>query len=378
MKYPENLDQWIVSYLQDSLMDEDKAGLETWLEECPAHRELFERLIKEENWKQGVARIASFDNEKAWQIVLKKSGQRTNTWKRWVGIAAGIILIIGFGCLVYNKKEEMHQMSVVDNRENKVQLNVASGQSFALDSVRNIEIDQMILKNDGKQLIVGLIGQNSERVGWNTVEVPRGTDYSLVLTDGTEIFLNAETVLRFPDRFEEGKKREVWIDGEAYFRVSKDETRPFVVHTGEIEVTVLGTVFNVMAYENAAEQQITLISGKVEVGCAETANQVILEPGLQAIYNKIGKTIVKKEVDVSYYTAWHEGLFAFRERPLVEVMEILTRWYDFEVFFQNPRVRNVVYTGKVERHATLREVLEHFRQMGEFDFEIRNRIVIIK
>lgn len=379
MGYPDKLDQWIAGYLQDNLTDEERQKLDGWRSESVANEELFERLCDEGRWSEAMARMAAWDKEKGWQAVLAKSStRRRSIWQRWSGVAAGVMLLIGAGCLwhYHSSGDE----SVVDEGRHRggVQLSTASGQSFALDTMRDIQVDRLVLENDGKQLVVRSSGAMDEEIGWNTVDVPRGSDYSLILGDGTEIFLNAETRLRFPDRFEEGKKREVWMTGEAYFKVQRDEGRPFIVHTPETSVRVLGTVFNVMAYADEAEQQITLVSGKVEVAGNEWAEKIVLTPGLQAVYDREQRRMERREVDVSYYTAWHEGLFAFRECRLAEVMETLARWYDFDVFFQHAELQELVYTGKVERHATLSEVLQHFRQTGEFEYEIKGKTVVIK
>lgn len=379
MGYPDKLDEWIAGYLRDNLADEDRRKLDGWRSESVDNERLFERLCDEGRWSEAMAGMAAWDKEKGWQAVLAKSNaRRRSVWRRWSGVAAGVMLLIGAGCLWHYRGAGDETVGAVGTHRGGVRLSTASGLSFALDTMRDIQVDRLVLENDGKQLVVRPAEKAEEAIGWNTVDVPRGSDYSLILGDGTEIFLNAETELRFPDRFEEGKNREVWVTGEAYFIVQRDETRPFIVHTPETSVRVLGTVFNVMAYADAAEQQITLVSGKVEVAGNEAADKIILTPGLQAVYDKEQCVLESREVDVSYYTAWHEGLFAFRECPLVEVMETLARWYDFEVFFQHPELRNLEYTGKVERHATLGEVLDNFRKTGEFEYEIKGKTVVIK
>lgn len=379
MGYPDKLDEWIAGYLRDNLADEDRRRLDGWRSESVDNERLFERLCDEGRWSEAMVRMAAWDKEKGWQAVLAKSNaRRRSVWRRWSGVAAGVMLLVGAGCLWHYRGAGDEPVVAVGTHRGGVQLSTASGLSFALDTMRDIQVDRLVLENDGKQLVVRPSEAADEEIGWNTVDVPRGSDYSLILADGTEIFLNAETTLRFPDRFEEGKNREVWVTGEAYFKVQRDDGRPFIVHTPETSVRVLGTVFNVMAYADVAEQQITLVSGKVEVADNEAAETMVLTPGLQAVYDKELRSLEGREVDVSYYTAWHEGLFAFRECRLVEVMETLARWYDFEVFFQHPELRDLVYTGKVERHATLSEVLGHFRQTGEFEYEIKGKTVVVK
>lgn len=380
MKYPNDLDRWIVMYLQGRLNEEDRIKLQSWRSASLENEALFQQLCSEPLWRQGIKEMASYDEEKGWEEVLEKSRAKKgrSLWKKWYGVAAAILVLLGTGMLAWWSMPKSVDVPVTAEVKNVVRLNVATGRSFLLDSVRHIETGRTMMKNTGKQLVVKPITTEKKEIEWNTIEVPRGTEYSLMLSDGTEIYLNAETILRFPDQFREEGNREVWIKGEAYFKVARDAGHPFVVHTGSASVQVLGTVFNVMAYENMPELQVTLISGKVEVEANTGRQTVVLVPGEQAVYNKQQKTLCGKTVDVSYYTAWHEGMFAFRETPLSQVMETLSRWYDFEVFFQNQQARDFVYTGKIKRHATLKEVLENFRQMGEFDFVISGKTVIIK
>lgn len=379
MKYPKDLDRWIAKYLQGKIDKEETNKLDAWRKASPENERLFRRLCSDSLWRLGVKEISSFDAEAGWKSVLAKTGKhRSLRWRKWSSVAAAVVVLMGCGMLTWLKMPKADKVVSLVETKNVVRLNLASGKSFLLDSVRHIENGKTVMKNSGRRLVVETAESSKLGIEWNTIEVPRGTEYSLVLSDGTEIFLNAETVLRFPDQFENEGKREIWLTGEGFFKVHRDTCRPFIVHTGGTEVRVLGTVFNVMAYENMPELQVTLLSGKVEVEENLHRTSVVLAPGEQAVYNKNERTLEEKIVDVSYYSAWHEGLFAFRETPLMQVMEILARWYDFEVFFQNTQARDFVYTGKIKRHATLQEVLDRFRQTQEFDFEIKGKTVTIK
>lgn len=384
MRYHSDLDQWIVAYIQDKLGAEEKKKLEAWLEDSPLNKELFQKLCDKQVWQDGVSRIQRYDAEKAWQLVVAKRQQQRQQRRRilrmrWVSSAAAIACVIGAGLLSWWKIPVEHETPVVTAIKG-VRLNVATGESFQLDSAQHIVTEGLEMKNDGRQLVVkpGAKQPEDQKLEWNTIEVPRGADYSLLLSDGTEIFLNTETRLRFPDRFHQEGKREVWLEGEAYFKVSSDSLRPFIVHSSGTSVRVLGTVFNVMSYDDMPQLQVTLVSGKVEVSGEENGEQVMLLPGTQAVYDKRQGVLKKRDVDVSYYTAWQQGIFAFRETSLGDVMETLARWYDFEPFFQNAEIRDYTYTGKVKRHASLKEVLEHFARTGELDFEMNGKTVMIR
>ena len=379
MNYPKGLEQWIVEMLQGELDEEQRQKLESWLEEDPANRELLDKIREEKRWQGGIRQIAYFDDKMDWSAVLRTSFRRRRVIRMYRACAvAGIVLLLGVGGLFLMQKPEKTQVIIARVQPHEVKLNTASGKSYSLELAGDIITEETVLKSDGKKLMFEAREQANGKVEWNTVDVPRGGTYNVELSDGTEVFLNAESILRFPNSFEEGTCREIWIDGEAYFKVKRDEAHPFVVHTGNIEVEVLGTEFNLMAYHQNPEEHVTLVRGKVKVRDCERRGEVVLTPGVQAVFDKDREIMTSQKVDVGYYTAWMEDLFAFRETPFDEVMRILARWYDFEFFFQNPDVQDFIYSGKVERYATLNEVLDVFRQTGDLDFDVKDKVVIVR
>lgn len=379
MNYPKGLEQWIVEMLQGELDEEQRQKLESWLEEDPANRELLDKIREEKRWQGGIRQIAYFDDKMDWSAVLQTSFRRRRVIRMYRACAvAGIVLLLGVGGLFLMQKPEKTRVIIARVQPHEVKLNTASGKSYSLDLAGDIITEETVLKSDGKKLMFEAREQANGKVEWNTVDVPRGGTYNVELSDGTEVFLNAESILRFPNSFEEGTCREIWIDGEAYFKVKRDEAHPFVVHTGNIEVEVLGTEFNLMAYHQNPEEHVTLVRGKVKVRDCERRGEVVLTPGVQAVFDKDREIMTSQKVDVGYYTAWMEDLFAFRETPFDEVMRILARWYDFEFFFQNPDVQDFIYSGKVARYATLNEVLDVFRQTGDLDFDVKDKVVIVR
>ena len=379
MNYPKGLEQWIVEMLQGELDEEQRQKLESWLEEDPANRELLDKIREEKRWQGGIRQIAYFDDKMDWSAVLQTSFRRRRVIRMYRACAvAGIVLLLGVGGLFLMQKPEKTRVIIARVQPHEVKLNTASGKSYSLDLAGDIITEETVLKSDGKKLMFEAREQANGKVEWNTVDVPRGGTYNVELSDGTEVFLNAESILRFPNSFEEGTCREIWIDGEAYFKVKRDEAHPFVVHTGNIEVEVLGTEFNLMAYHQNPEEHVTLVRGKVKVRDCERRGEVVLTPGVQAVFDKDREIMTSQKVDVGYYTAWMEDLFAFRVTPFDEVMRILARWYDFEFFFQNPDVQDFIYSGKVARYATLNEVLDVFRQTGDLDFDVKDKVVIVR
>jgi ferric-dicitrate binding protein FerR (iron transport regulator) len=203
------------------------------------------------------------------------------------------------------------------------------------------------------------------------LSVPRGHDYHLTLADGTQVWLNAESRLEFPDRFN-NDTREVRLQGEAYFEVKKDAKRPFIVHSDYLTTRVLGTSFNVRAY-SARDAAVTLVTGRVKVNAGETAQ--VLKPGQQASLTKLQLTV--KDVDTYPVTQWKEGFFYFDNQTLFSIMQELARWYNVNVSFDDTNKMNVRLHFVVERSKSLKEAISNLNALGVAYVEIEGNVVVI-
>ena len=215
---------------------------------------------------------------------------------------------------------------------------------------------------------------------YNKIIVPKGGEFHLVLADGSEIWLNAESTLQYFVH-DIAKERVVYLQGEAYFKIAKNEQRPFKIISGEHEVKVLGTEFNVNAYLGAPMIYTTLIEGKVNVGVVNRPDigQVLQENGRQSVYNPNNKSISLRHVDPRIYTAWKDGYFIFRYSTLREVMQQLSRWYDFEYEVPDMLLDKYHFSGEFKRFDNLDRVLEIIRSTGiPFVLDIKNGKVIIR
>ena len=184
------------------------------------------------------------------------------------------------------------------------------------------------------------------------------------------MLLNSDSKLEFPNTFV-GDERRVKLAGEAYFEVAKNKAKPFRVEVDRVEVVVLGTSFNIHAYDEAVKT--TLVEGAVKLNVAGKAYS--LSPGFEANVDQGGVRIVKS--DVYEQIAWKDGRFVFREKRLEEVMSILSRWYDFEIFYQNAAVKDLHFTGNIPRHATINEVLKFLERTHLVHFSVVGRTVIV-
>ena len=210
---------------------------------------------------------------------------------------------------------------------------------------------------------------------YSEVRIPRGGEYKVVLPDGTIVWLNAESSLRFPTLFT-GKERKVYAKGELYFDVKHDDTKPFIVEVEkDYSVRVLGTEFNLRAY-SGFPVVTTLVEGRVQV--RGVGNTVSLAPGQQALEVSGTRNIKVLDVDVAPYVAWHEGKFYFVHAPLNSIMEELARWYDVEVVFENPAVREECFTIEMQRFDDFNKVLRLIERTGMVTISVDGHIVTVK
>tara|TARA_A100001015_G_scaffold228140_1_gene257781 strand:+ start:44 stop:697 length:654 start_codon:yes stop_codon:yes gene_type:complete len=215
---------------------------------------------------------------------------------------------------------------------------------------------------------------------YNYLSVPRGGQFSLLLSDGTKVWLNSESKLKYPVDFVEGQSREVYLlYGEAYFKVASSEKNQgddFKVYHNEQEVRVLGTEFNIKAYKDEPEVLTTLVEGKVTVSNGKRTQEIA--PGEQSRLNLETGTIHVSEVDVFSETSWMSGVFSFKKKPLKDIMRTLSRWYDMEVVFENKSLENKRFKGVLRRNQSIEEVLSVIMSSSLHSYEINDKTVILK
>lgn len=285
----------------------------------------------------------------------------------WVAAAVVLVLILGGYFWIGNKKT-VSQVAVMAKTldvapgKNGAILTLANGAQVVLDSLRNGVIAlqngaQVSLTNG--QLIYQQTGNATVTVAYNTISTPKGREFNLQLPDGSHVWLNAASSIRYPTTFT-GKERNVEVTGEAYFEVAKNQEIPFRVKINEqAAIEVLGTQFNINAYENESAIKTTLLDGSVRVISQQTA--VVLKPGQQA-QNAQG-VIHVISVDVNPVMAWKNGLFNFEGLSLMEAMKQLERWYDIRVQFKGAASKQM-FSGKMYRNTNFSDVLEMFKEMG--------------
>ena len=314
-------------------------------------------------------------------IYEQKSRRMTLRWS----IAASIILLVGlFVGRTINGVRDMHEeqelaKNVMQPGTLKAVLMMADGKEVVLEQGQNLNIllnERVRVATSSQGIVYEEHGKGVVTEEYNKLTTPIGGEYSLVLSDGTKVFLNADSELKYPVEFSDGK-RIVDLKGEAYFEVHKDSLRPFVVRVNGAEVTVLGTSFNVNTYGDDGQIYTTLVNGSVRVSSVKNGQAEVLKPGMQSVMDVQSGQLTVREVDVEPYVAWREGRFVFRAMTLDLIMRQLQRWYDFEVFYQNPELKDYEFRGVIKRDMDLDKVLSVIKVTTNVDFEVKGKVITI-
>lgn len=371
----------ILAYLRDEVDEEGQRKLKVWLEESDSHKTLFARIQDEKMQYEDIQKILSYDAGGAWQVVQQKAARRRRKrLTRVYRVAVSVVIIFGVAIAFLLREEATTVVPVVKVEEitpgrSMAKLTVASGDVYHLDSLHQVDLITSLAENNGKEVVFidRQLEEGEREIKYNKVEIPRGGEYQIVLGDGTRVYLNAQTELRFPESFASSEQRLVYLSGEAYFEVTKNPSKPFVVQCKDYAVKVLGTSFNVNSYEGDETSKTTLATGKVEIDM--DGKQTILNPGQQAII-KDGEVNVR-EVDVEVYTTWMYENFRFKSESIQEIMTKLSRWYTIDVFYMNEAVKNYHFTGYLPRYAKIADVLELLSLTTNIKFDVKGRTVTV-
>lgn len=215
-------------------------------------------------------------------------------------------------------------------------------------------------------------GSSSGETDYHLLRIPRGGEYMLLLADGTKVWLNAETEIKYPPAFS-GSERKIFLEGEAYFEVAHNPQMPFIVQTKRQDVTVLGTSFSIRAYDDETQDQTTLETGKVNVKNAR--QEIILQPGEQARVSQSGISVSK--VNTPLYTSWHKGIFIFDDQPLEEILHTLERWYNISVTYSDPALRKFRFTGELKKYENAKDFLSQLEELEKVKFETNGRKIMV-
>ena len=379
----------IAASLRGKANDEEQRTLREWLSVSTRNEKIYDGFKDGKRLEQKIVESRQINWEKDYQQFITKrqrtrKNRRMKTIIRYAAILTLPIVAASIFLLQKNDRQAIVSISeVIKPGEHKAVLITGGGDRIALSdsTLSPIQEQNGMIVNVMNNKVFYTLPEDSlctqESPIFNTLQIPRGGEYFLTLADGTEVWLNAETEIRYPVQFT-GDKRIVYLDGEAYFTVAPDKKKPFTVVSTHASVSVLGTQFNFRAYPDEQDVQTTLVSGSVIMQSEKYKQQVKLVPGEQGVLEKRSANLTKLEVNTYLYTAWKDGRFAFRDARLEDLFNILARWYDLSVFYQSPEAKDIRFTGDLNKTDDFKSILKIIEQNERVTFTVNQRTVFIQ
>ncbi|MGI6223794.1 MAG: FecR family protein [Prevotella sp.] len=370
----------ICKYLTGTLSEEESLLLEQWRQASKENEAVFQRLLNTEQLDRERLRMSMVDYQRPLDDMKRHLGlfdmeQPENHWhwQKVVAIAASIMLVVAIGAGWWLKvREEQKPQSATTIAQ------VTDIQPGHTQAVLTLDDGQQIPLTDDSKLNEQILAKASKKKSaMNHLSTPRGGEFKVTLEDGTEVWLNADSKLSYPEKFGETERR-VELEGEAYFKVTKNPEKPFYVVSGSQEVRVYGTEFNVEAYSDDDLIYTTLVKGSVSLKSLHTVKgEVMLSPGHQALFSPSTETARIRKVDTDVVTSWRKGMFVFENQNMAQIMKQLSRWYDFDYKFADTHVADIVFMGSIPRYSSFNEVVDVFSKVGGIRLTRHGKTVIV-
>ncbi|RXQ87851.1 DUF4974 domain-containing protein [Ancylomarina salipaludis] len=381
------ISQLIAKEVNFGLDESERQELNAWINNSEENQIAYERIRNQEeflNWDENFHQVNVDEGWERFEKALTPSRVKFafQTIFRYAAVLFVPLFLAGVAYYLYDdlsKQTSYQNIARIDVKKPEAQLILADGQKVSLCN-KGISA---LKEKDGTQIEKGegrlkyQAGNDKRTLLYNTVRIPKGSEYELVLADGTKVHLNAMSSLKFPIQFI-GKTRGVELTGEAYFEVSKDAKHPFVIDVMGTKVEVLGTSFNVKAYKEDENVVTTLVEGSVKVRSSGfKAKTMMLEPGQQAVVSEKSGAIKMQNVDVNLFTSWREGVFLFKDERIEDIMTELSRWYDLKVFYKNQSIKEYRFGGHFNRNSEIGSIMEMFELTRKVDVEINGQTIVI-
>ena len=388
----QHIESLIDKYLAGTATEQEKQEVQNWYhsfndaEVNVAVKEEAFRQKLEERMKERL--LADINSEPTAVIPMP------NRYRRQLAIAASVIILLGlsfYALLHFSRNETVSPIAAVEKTgqadkvvpgSNKAILTLSDGSIVELDSSAKGNITQqgnvVVSKMANGQIAYSINGKTiteNDAAFYNTITTPRGGQYQVTLSDGTAVWLNAASSIRFPVVFA-GNERLVTITGEAYLEVAKNKEKPFRVDVGDAVVEVLGTHFNINAYADEPFLQTTLVEGSVRVtNRSNRSFSTVISPGQQAKMSADGNIAVLDHADIEQTLAWKNGIFLFKSTDLTTILRQIGRWYDVEIEYQGSA--NMNFTGQLTRNEEVTDVLKKLALTEEVNFKLTGRKIIV-
>ncbi len=380
----------IVKSINREASSEEIAILNDWLCQSESNRQLYERFKKSENLNQTIREYSNIDDGRAWEMVEKSISKTPSrfrpNYKNILKYAAIVAILLLLGTLLFfentftpDSEISFNELSQQINNLEESSLIMADGKivhltpSIEKDSLKEIDGTQ-ITKVDTEIRYDNISSAKNKEIQYNTLITPKSKVFNITLSDGTKVWLNASSAIRYPVQFISSSRR-VYLSGEAFFEVAENADLPFIVSTDKMDIEVTGTSFNVMAYPNDNSIEATLVEGEVIVRASK--RNLMLTPGTQARLDKTTNDLSTQDVDTELYTSWKEGMYIFRYENIRNVMTKISRWYDSEIIFDDTINEKLHFSGTLHKYNDLRQTLNIIELTANVKFEILGKRIIV-
>ena len=371
----------ISKHITNRLSPIEKDYLDEWLKDSYNSLQ-FDKIVNLENIYSNLEDLDYFHSHSKQEQFNDYISPKISI-KRILAYTATILLPIGVAIMVLltNKQEALHNAPVVHNwkvEPGKVLLTMDNGEQHAFNhqdtivetSKGKIHIDSTQISYQEKSELLDTLIQ------YQTIAIPKGTQYQLQLADGSRVWLNAMTKFRYPTVFKGDKRGVFLLDGEAYFEVNKNKNMPFIVNVDNEQVKVLGTEFNIKAYNEERVNRITLVEGSVLVSNQE--NRASMKPNQQIEINSSSNDLLLKDVNVNLYTAWKDRKLIYRNESLKQIMMDMERQYNLKIFYEDMELQDETYSLSVDLSDDFSDILELIETIGSVQFVVKDKLLIIK
>lgn len=378
----------IAGFIRQTLTEKEHDELDDWVNESDHNMQLFEDLTDEKNLAANLEWMDKIQAKESYESMQQKGAFNTVRKKTYYGriwlaaasviVLAGVFFIYRYTAFTSGNGDDIatSDTTLLKPGGNRATLTLANGKvidlTYAKPGVIEDDSGSHVNKTADGELVYVTDSSGSNTAALHTLSTPVGGQYQVTLPDGTKVWLNAASTIKYPPVFN-ANERKVMLTGEAYFEVAKNEQKPFkVLMEDSTAVTVTGTHFNINAYQNEKEQQVTLLEGSVSVSNA--VNTAKLEPGTQALIKN--KQITKNKVsDIEDITGWKNGLFVFHDAPIETIMMQIERWYDAKVIYKGEIKQ--LFNANILRSEPLEKVLKLLELNGYVHFKIENKTIYV-
>ncbi|PXY46634.1 FecR family protein [Flavobacterium hydrophilum] len=358
----------IYKYLANEASEQEIQTLFEWIEASEENKKHFITLKKA--WAiTSLSEGISKDNAPVIKIKPK------NKAVKYLKYAAVLLFLFGLGkiALNFNHKRKHSKEIVLELGDGRTEIITKNNQRNLVN-----EKGQLVAKKFANQIVYFGKAENDVIV-YNSLKVPYGKTFKLILSDGTVVNLNSGTTIRYPEQFGISGKRTVYLTGEAFFEVAKDKEHPFIVNANQVDIEVLGTKFNVNAYPETSTVNSVLVEGSIQMYDKENpSNAVLLKPNQMAVWQNNSKKITTKSVDPAFYSAWTKGELTFKDTPFSTIVKIIQRSYDVEIINENSDLARQTFTGTIKiSESSVENILELLKRDTPFDYTIKQNTIII-